>query len=435
LQLKTRLNQPKQCNVMPLACEFDPQLSLCQLLDSEVLANPYPLYRKLRTQDPVHWDPFLHAWVITRYTDVMKVLQDFSANCAPEPQQLADMGLSTLNTVAQIMVRQMLFMDPPAHTQLRAIASAAFTPRRVEVLRSHIEDIVNGLLDAVQESGHMDVMSDLANQLPAIVTAELLGVSSADHKQLKAWSADFAEVLGNFQHNADQSERMLRTVEEMSAYFRAVIRQRRGPSESSLISALSNAEIQGEHLTEDVVIANAILITVGGQETTPNLIGNGILALLRTPDQLQRLRTDLSLLPSAIEELLRYESPSQHTTRLAPKDTELRGKQIRKGQSVIAVMGAANRDPERFSDPDRLDVARPNNRHLAFGAGAHFCFGAHLGRLEGQITIGAMLRRLASLALEAGPLTWRQNLGLRGLSALPVTFESSRQNSHPVLPN
>jgi len=185
------------------------------------------------------------------------------------------------------------------------------------------------------------------------------------------------------------------------------------------------ADVQGRGLSEEVVIANAILLMVGAQETTPNLIGNGLLSLLRNLDQLGKLRMNLSLIPSAVEELLRYESPSQHTTRVAPEDAEWGGKRIRKGQSVIAVMGAANRDPERFSNPDALDICRTDNRHVAFGAGRHFCFGAHLGRLEGQIVFSTMLRRFSNLVLEPCPLIWRENLGLRGLKALYVSFQSA----------
>jgi cytochrome P450 len=265
-------------------------------------------------------------------------------------------------------------------------------------------------------------MADLANQLPAIVSAEILGLPAADHEQLKAWSADFAEILGNFQHNADCITRMLRSLDQMSTYFHAAIRQQQEHPRSGPIPALLRVEIQGQKLSEEMVIANAILIMVGAQETTPNLIGNGLLALLRNPDQLEKLRTHFSLMPSAVEELLRFESPSQHTTRVAPEDAELGGKEIRKGQSVIAVMGAANRDPEQFNNPDQLDVCRTHNRHVAFGAGCHLCFGAHLGRLEGQIAIETLLRRLPNLVLEPGPLLWRPNQGLRGLTALHARF-------------
>jgi cytochrome P450 len=397
-------------------------LSLYHLLEPEVLANPYPLYHRLQDEDPVHWDPFLHTWVVTRYADVLTVLQKFSAQCTPSLEQLAAMGLSHMTPIAQVMVRQMLFMDPPAHTWLRGLASQAFTQRRVEVLRSHIRDIVEGLLDAVQPTGHMDVLEDLANPLPAIVTAEMLGVPPSDHRQLKAWSADFAEVLGNFQHNSDSVPRMLRSLEEMTVYFRVALRQQQLSSGDGLIKAFLNAEYEGERLSEDAVVANCILIMVGGQETTPNLIGNGVLTLLRNPEQLQRLRADPSLISSAVEELLRYESPSQHTTRLAPDDTYLGGKMICKHQAVIAVMGAANRDRERFVDPDRLDIARHDNRHLAFGGGGHSCFGAALARIEGQIAFDTLLRRMPELALAPERITWRNNHGLRGLTALPVTF-------------
>jgi len=400
-------------------------LSLYHLLDPEILANPYPLYRKLRSEDPVHWDSFLHAWVVTRYTDVVEVLYRFSANRTPTPDQLSAMDLSALNPIAKVMVRQMLFMDPPDHTRLRALASAAFTPRRVERLRSHIQEIMNGLLDAVVSRGRMDVIADFASPAPAIVTAELLGVPVADHQQLKEWSADFAEMLGNFQHNPGRFPRVLSSVENMSSYFRSAMREQRIHPRDGLVHAMMTAEVEGARLTEDEIIANLIVTMVGGQETTTNLIGNGVLTLLRNPVEMERLRTNSSLIPSAVEELLRYESPSQHTARLAPADVEMGGKQIRKRQAVIAVMGAANRDPERFPEPDRLDIGRTDNRHLAFGWAAHFCFGAALARLEGQIAFETILRRLPNLALGTGaPLTWRHNLGLRGLTALPVVFDA-----------
>jgi cytochrome P450 len=221
----------------------------------------------------------------------------------------------------------------------------------------------------------------------------------------------------------------------MTNYFRSAVHEQRLRPRAGLISSLMNAEIQGDRLSEAEVIANCIVTMVGGQETTTNLIGNGVLSLLRNPDQLARLRSDYSLIPSAVEELLRYESPSQHTARLAPADTVLGEKRIRKRQAVIAVMAAGNRDPERFSDPDRLNIARTDNRHLAFGWAAHFCFGAALARIEGQTAFELMLRRLPNWSLDPTPLTWRANLGLRGLTALPIRFDSSRagEGSHPTI--
>jgi len=410
-----------------------PALSLYHLLDPEVLADPYPLYRRLRTESPVHWDPYLHAWVVTRYADVITVLHDFSADRTPTPEQFAAMGLSELGPIAQVMMRQMLFMDAPAHTRLRGLASMAFTPARVEVLRSHIRDIVDDLIEPLLCTGFMDVINDLAAPLPAIVTAEMLGVPTSDCEKLKAWSADFAEVLGNFQHNPDRTKRTLRCVEEMSAYFREAIQSMKTEPREGLINSFMTAEIDGDRLTEEEIIANCIVTMVGGQETTTNLIGNGILSLLRNPDQLQRLRDDLTLVPAAVEELLRYESPSQHTARIAPRDTEIGGKKIRKGQAVIAVMGAANRDPERFPDPDRLDLGRADNRHLAFGWASHFCFGAALARIEGQLVFEAIMRRMVNLTLKPGPLVWRDNLGLRGLTSLPVTFTQAAMSVEPPI--
>jgi pimeloyl-[acyl-carrier protein] synthase len=398
------------------------ELSLYHLLDPEVLADPYPLYQRLRTEDPVHWDPFLHAWVVTRYDDVVRVLLDFSALRTPTPQQLADMGLTNLGPIAQLMVKLMLFMEGGAHTRLRGLCSRAFTPARVEALRAHIQEIANRLLDAAIPRGEIELIADFAAPFPAIVTAELLGVPTDDHRQLKMWSADFAEMLGNFQHNPDRTGRVLKTVTEMTTYFHDAIREQRVRPREGLVQSLLNAEVDGDRLSDDEVVASLIVTMVGGQETTMNLIGNGILTLLHNPEAAEELRKDPSMIGSAVEELLRYESPSQHTARLAHNDVELCGKLIRKRQAVYAVMGAANRDPARFPDPDRLDIHRTDNRHVAFGFGAHFCFGAPLARMEGQIAFATILRRLKNLQLQPGPISWRNNLGLRGLNALPLSF-------------
>jgi cytochrome P450 len=401
--------------------------SLAHLLYPEVLADPFPLYRTLRELDPVAWDPFLHAWVVTNYAGVLKVLHAFSAARTPSPAQLALMGMSSLEPLAEVMVRQMLFMDAPAHTRLRRLCSAAFTSRQVDCLRPHIQDIANDLIDAAAGAGRLDVIADFANPLPAIVAAELLGVPSADHAQLKAWSADFAEMLGNFQHNPDRARQVAKSLADMLAYFRSALSEQQRRPSGGLIQLLTEASEDGTRLNDEEVVANIIVTMVGGQETTTNLIGNGLLTLIRQPAALAQLRDDPRIIGSAVEELLRYESPSQHTGRLAPDDLELGGKRIRRRDAVMAVMAAANRDPDRFPDPDRLDLTRRDNRHLAFGWAAHFCFGAPLARIEGQIAFATLLRRLPGLRLADEPLTWRQNLGLRGLTALPVVFEASPQ--------
>jgi hypothetical protein len=282
---------------------------------------------------------------------------------------------------------------------------------------------VENLLDQLKGKDRMEVIADLAEPLPAIVTAEMLGVPTRDRYQLKAWSADFAEMLGNFQHNPDHVPKVLKTVQEMTAYFRDAIRKQKEHPREGLIQAFLTAEIDGDRFTEEEIVANLIVTMVGGQETTTNLIGNGMLTLLRNPQQLQKLREDLILIPSAVEEMLRYESPSQHTARMAPSDREMGGKLIAKRQAVIAVMAAANRDPERFPDPDRFDITRNDNRHLAFGYAAHFCFGAPLARIEGQLAFAAILRRFPLLRLETEKPVWRTNLGLRGVTSLSVALQ------------
>jgi len=406
-------------------------LSLYQLLDPAVLGDPYPLFRRLREQDPVHWDPFLHAWIVTRYQDVITVLHKFSADRIRTPEQLSGLGCDDLNPIARVMMKQLLFMDAPGHTRLRSLAATAFSPSRVEQLRIHIHEIAHSLIDGILEKNHgqMDVIADFAEPFPAIVTAEMLGVPVSDHVQLKDWSADFAEMLGNLQHNSERAPRLLRSLEDMTVYFRAAIREKEKWPTGGLIYSLMTAEVDGGRLTEEEVIANSILTMIGGQETTTNLIGNGLLTLLRHPDQMEKLVADLSLVPSAVEELLRYEPPVQHTARIAPDDVVVGEKQIRKGQSVIAVMAAGNRDPERFPDPDRVDIERKDNRHLAFGWASHFCFGAPLARMEGQIAFSALLGRLPEIGLSKGHLEWRENLGLRGLRALPIHFKTTASSA------
>jgi pimeloyl-[acyl-carrier protein] synthase len=409
-------------NIMASQRRPDPSLSLYRLLDPAVLADPWPLYARLREEAPVHWDQFLHCWVVTRYADVHQVLHSFSADRTPSPEAMRALGLGHIEPIAEVMVKQMLFLDAPDHTRLRKLCSTAFTPRRVELLEERVQAIAEALIDKVVDKKSMDVVADFAAPFPAIVTAHLLGMPSEDHAQLKSWSADFAEMLGNFQHNPERIGRVLKSVEDMTGYFRRAIREEERPLPEGLVRSLLEAEIDGNKLSEDEVIANTIVTMVGGQETTTNLIGNGLLTLLQNPDKLAELRDNPEIADTAVEELLRFETPSQHTGRICHEDTLIGGQLIRKGQAVMAVMAAGNRDPRRFPDPDTLDLRRTDNRHLAFGWAAHFCFGAPLARMEGRIAFTTLLRRLPELALGEGRLTWRENLGLRGLKALPVTF-------------
>ena len=406
---------------------MDNDISLCQLMQPEIMASPYGLYRELREADPVHWDPFLHAWVVTRYADIVTVLSRLSADRTLTAEKLENMGLGAMNPIIQVMSQQMLFRDPPDHTRLRTLCAAAFSPARIAVLRGHIQDIADSLIDRFIAQGKADIVADVAAPMPAIVTAEMLGVPVNDHEKLKNWSIDFAEILGNFQHSTDRVARVAASVRDMTEYFRAAIRRQETDPLEGLVLSLVQAEVNGIRLTEEEIIANCILTMIGGQETATNLIGSGLVTLLLHPEQMRMLQDDPSLIPSAVEELLRFESPIQHTARVAPEDFSLGGKLIRRGQTVVAVLAAGNRDPERFPNPDVLDLKRGDKGHLAFGWAAHFCFGAPLARMEGQIAFSTILRRLKNLELASEDFVWRENLGLRGLSGLPVRFDISSE--------
>jgi cytochrome P450 len=318
----------------------------------------------------------------------------------------------------------MLDRDPPDHTRLRGLVSKAFTPRVVERLRPHIQQIVDGLLDRVESAGSMDLIESFAYPLPVIVICQMLGVPVEDRERFKQWGLDIARGLDSILLPPD-SEVLLRSAASrraLSDYFRELIAKRRASSREDLLSALIAAEEAGDKLSEEELLATCILLLVAGHETTVNLIGNGTLALLRHPDQLQRLREHPELISSAVEELLRYDGPVQRTARIPSEDVTIGGQTIAKGEMVMPFIGAADRDPAQFPDPDRLDIARADNRHIAFGWGIHFCLGAPLARVEGQLAILTLVQRLPKLALATDTPEYRQSLTLRGLTALPVTF-------------
>lgn len=397
-----------------------------------MLADPHVLYRALRDHDPVHWDPYMHAWVVTSYADVIPVITNYSADRTPPLEHLDQLGLSFMRPFSEMMLRQMLFMDGTKHARLRGICSAAMTPRKVEELRGVIDSIADGLIDKFIARGEVDLLEEFANPLPAIVTATLLGVPVKDHKQLGAWVVDLAEVLGNFQHHPDRVAQIVQSLEDMKSYIADRMDEERRQPTSGLIGSLMNAEFDGDRLTDEEVIANTIVTLIGGHETTTNLIASGFLTLIQDPASYELLRSRPEIIASAVEELLRFESPVQHTARIAPAEMQLAGKTIRKGSRVVAVLAAANRDPNRFSDPDRLDLLRTDNRHLAFGWAAHFCFGAPLARMEGQIAFNKLLNRLSNPLLLEKTLSWRGNAGLRGLTSLHIGFDPVPSSLNPA---
>jgi cytochrome P450 len=392
-----------------------------KLFGPKMLANPYPYYARLRSWDPVHWADQFGGWVLTRYADVMTVLRspDTSAERIAAAQQRVGPEFQSLYEVRS---HSMLHSDPPRHTRLRLLVNKAFTPRTVEELAPFIHNFVDKVLTAAQARGRMDVMAELAVPLPATVIAEMLGVPAEDRDRFKQWSDDTSAAVGNLPSNLspDVLRKSMTATEELQNYFRGIIAQRRAEPRHDLISALVKAQDEGDRLSETELLANSVLLLNAGHETTTNLIGNGTFALLRHPDQMQRLRDNPALLPTAIEELLRYDSPVQFTSRILKADMKLGGKVLRTGQNVLLLLGAANRDPEQFPDPDRLDVGRPDNKHLAFGLGSHFCLGAPLARLEGRLVFEALLSRAPNLRLDGPPPRYRQNFNLRGLESLHV---------------
>jgi pimeloyl-[acyl-carrier protein] synthase len=387
----------------------------------EFHADPYPFYRRLREQDPVHQSP-MGFWVLTRYDDCVAVLRDQRFGREEFQQMLS--AVYGDETEKPQLPRSMLFRDPPDHTRLRALVSKAFTPRTIEVMRDHIQEIVDRLLGRALAQGGMDVIEDLAYPLPVTVICEMLGVPVGDHGSIRGWSADIARSLDAIGLPTDQSivDRGRAARRALADYFRALVPERRANPQPDLLSGLLAAEEQGDKLTEHEVIAMCLLLFIAGHETTVNLIGNGLLALLRHPDQLARVQADPALVPNAIEELLRYDSPVQRTARITTTEVDLAGHPIGKGTMVVTALGAANRDPAQFADPDRLDVTRRDVRHISFGYGIHFCLGAPLARVEGQIALGTLLRRAPRLALAETSPEWRESSVLRGLKRLRVTF-------------
>lgn len=386
----------------------------------EFVADPYPTYHRLRAEDPVHHSP-LGFWVLTRYADVIAMLRD--PRLIKEPIAAfvaARFGMA----VPPGLGLSMLDRDPPDHTRLRGLVSKAFTPKALESLRPHIQGIVDGLLAKVEGRGEMDLIEEFAYPLPVRVICEMLGVPVADHERFKQWGLDIARGLDAIMLPPDSevAQRSMAGRRALAAYFRELIAERRAAPREDMLSALIAAEEAGDKLNEDELMATCLLLLVAGHETTVNLIGNGSLALLRHPGELRKLRDNPGLITSAVEELLRFDGPVQRTARIPSEDITIGDHTIPKGEMVMPFLGAADRDPAQFPDPDRLDITRGDNRHIAFGMGIHFCLGAPLARMEGQIAINTMLRRLPKLALAIDKPDYRQSLTLRGLQALPVSF-------------
>jgi cytochrome P450 len=388
-------------------------------MDPAFVADPYPTYRRLRAEDPVHHSP-MGFWVLTRYEDVVAALRD--PRLAKEA--IAAFVAARFGAPMPATGLSMLDRDPPDHTRLRSLVSKAFTPRVVDGLRPRVQQIVDGLLEGVRDVGAMDLIEEFAYPIPVNVICEMLGVPVEDHERFKGWSLDIARGLDSILLPADSEvpKRSAAARTGLADYFRELIARRRAAPRADLLSGLIAAEEAGDKLSENELLATCILLLIAGHETTVNLIGNGTLALLQHPDQLRRLRDNPALIGSAIEELLRFDGPVQRTARIPSEDVVIDGRKIAKGEMVMPFIGAADRDPAQFPDPDRLDIGRTDNRHIAFGWGIHFCLGAPLARVEGQIAINTLVQRLPKLALATESPEFRESLTLRGLKSLPVKF-------------
>ena len=386
-------------------------------LSPRVYRNPYPKYAELRAKAPLHWSPLLETWVATRYADVDAILRDqkrFSND--PRRRQRTRAPRSTVDNPGG---QSMLFVDPPEHTRLRALVNKAFTPQAIAALTPRIQAIVQALLDQIPELSHFDLIDTLAYPLPVIVMAELLGIPSQDRAQFKLWSNRRARVLEPTITPREMQEAN-RAAHELDEYFRGVIKARRLEPRDDLISALVATEEAGDTLTQDELLVMLRLLLIAGNETTTNLIGNGMLALLRHPDQLQKLREHPDLIDSAVEEMLRYDTAVQLDFRTALEDVEIGGQRITKGQGIMLLLGAANHDPEVFHAPEQFDIARREASHLSFGRGVHHCLGAPLARTEARLAFTGLLERFSDIHLLTEHPPFKDNVVLRGLQSLPI---------------
>lgn len=409
--------------------DFDPY-------DPSVMADPYPAYRRLQDEDPVHYCKRLRAWMLTRYADVRPSLNDprLSADrISPYLDRLPAAEREKVRTVGPMLQDWAVFMDPPDHTRMRKLLNHGFTSTALGAFRPKVEAIVERSIDQLVADGadgeEIDFIDAFAYRLPATVIAVMLGVPESDVEQFRTWSEELAPFVGSATATPDKIGLAERSARALTAYCREIIEARRAnppaPKDVTIIDHMIAAEDGGDSLSLAELIANCVLLLFAGHETTTNLLGNGLLALLRHPDQLRRLRDDPGLTDRAIEEFLRYDGPVGSVARSVLEDVEIGGRTIPAGQRVFCMMNAANRDPRRFENPDVLDIGREKSQHLIFGYGIHFCVGAPLARMEGRLAFPALLRRVADIALGDRPPVWRDSLVLRGLAELPVRLRKA----------
>jgi pimeloyl-[acyl-carrier protein] synthase len=395
-------------------------------LTPEKLENPYPYYARLRENAPVWFSKEGGYWLISRYEEVNAILRDIHyskrmTNAKGVDKIIARLMDPRLMGMMKSRQNSMLAQDPPDHTRLRGLVNKAFTPKMVEGLRPHIESIAKELIDNVANKGKMDLIADFAFPLPVTVISEMLGIPTSDRDKIKEWSRPIAESF-----DIDSSkEAMLKAKDASEAftnYLKPLVAERRKNPKEDLISGLIAAEEEGNKLTEQELFANLVLILLAGHETTVNLIGNGMVALLRHPDQLQKLKENPSLIGTAVDEVLRYDSSVQLARRVVMEDVQVHGQTLKKGDMCTLMIGSANHDPAVFPDPEKFDITRTDSKYLSFGAGIHHCLGSSLAKAEGEIAISMLTSRLPNMKLATDKLQHRHPAALRGFIEIPVTF-------------
>ena len=396
-----------------------------EVLSPERIADPHSYFSVLREQDPVHWNEKYRAWFIHRYDDVLDALRDprfSSERIGAAYDRLTEEQKAERQPTYDILMDWLVFRDPPDHTRLRRLVSRAFTPRAVEAWRDRITGVVDELIDGLSERDHFDLIEDFAYPIPAVVIAEMMGVPPNDRDRFKDWSDDVMILVFGARGVGDRRARAQQGLVELAAYLGDLVTHYRQHPADNIISNLVEVSEGDDSLQDPEIVANCVLFLFGGHETTTNLIGNGIRVLLNHPDQLQKLRDDLSLIKPAVEEILRFDGPSKMEVRTLADQVEMGEKTLPAGDMVYLVQHAANRDPDAFDQPDQFDIARDPNNHIGFGFGLHFCLGASVARLEGTIALEALVRRLPNLELGPESEVWVPTMLSRGLEHLPVSL-------------
>lgn len=394
--------------------------------DEVTRRNPFPLYEALQMHNPVHWSEALRCWIITRYDDVRQVALSptmSSDRLRPFYESLKDERRDILSGVMRYLSLWLVFKAPPEHTRLRKLLNSVFTLPMIQSLEPQIRGTVQHIFDGVDQDRQVDFMTDIAVLLPAYVILDMLGVPRADFSRIKGWSDDLRLFIGTSRSEEDKYRKAREGADNMSAYFREVILQRQQQPGDDVISRMVAARDDHGALTEDELVATCMLILFGGHETTTNLLGSAVVALLDNPGELQRLQQKPELIELAVEEFLRYDGPSNSIARVVATDHELHGKSLKAGDRVFAMINAANRDPRRFDRPHELDLGRTPNRHLTFGQGLHFCLGAPLARLEAKICLGELVQRYHHMHHGDGDVEWIDALVMRGPSCLPLRLK------------